>query len=234
MNLLPAPYYDHAGITIYHGDCREILPLLGRFDLLLTDPPFGIGLTKKTSDFRDSKYFDDGVGAAASTLYRDDYEHVRGLIAEVIPLALTLADRALIFSGQRMLWAYPEPAAMGTVYLPNGAGRCAWGFQCAQPILFYGKDPMLQDGKGARPNSFRTEQPNGERIDHPCPKPLRWMQWAVERASRPGELIVDPFMGSGTTLLAAKNHGRRAIGIDNVEKFCRLAVKRLAQEVLFS
>jgi len=229
---LPEPYYSHAGITIYHGDCRDLLPLLAPVDLLLTDPPYGVGLVTKTSDFRGSRHFDNGRSLQASVLYDDEAQQIRELIAAVIPLALSKSERGVIFPGPALLWAYPEPAAVGSVFIPNGAGRCAWGFQCMQPILFYGKDPWLQDGKGARPNSFRTEQPNLEKLDHPCPKPLYWLRWCVARASRPGETVLDPFAGSGTTLLAAKQHGRRAIGIEIKERYCEIAASRLAQDVL--
>ena len=131
-----------------------------------------------------------------------------------------------------MLWAYPEPEALGCIFTPNGAGRCSWGFQCVHPVLFYGKDPFLADGKGSRPNSWRTEQPNLEHFEHPCPKPEGWMRWAVNRASRISETILDPFMGSGTTLVAAKRLGRKAIGIEIEECYCEIAAKRLSQGAL--
>jgi site-specific DNA-methyltransferase (adenine-specific) len=226
------PYYDDGTVTIYHGDCREILPSLGPVDLVLTDPPYGVNLTTKTSDYRDSAAFDNGASLKASTLYEDDPEAIRELVQTVIPLLLEQADRAVIFPGPAMLWAYPEPRGIGCVFMPNGAGRSPWGFQCMHPILYYGKDPSLTDGRGGRPNSFRDEQPNREQIDHPCPKPLRWMHWAVARASREGEVVLDPFMGSGTTLRAAKDHGRRAIGIELEERYCEIAAQRMGQGVL--
>jgi site-specific DNA-methyltransferase (adenine-specific) len=225
------PYYEHAGITIYHGDCREVLPYLTA-DACVTDPPYGINLVTKTSDYTGSKYFDAGASLLASTLYSDEPSQIRELIQQVMPLLLGIIDRALVFCGPRMIWAYPEPAGIGCVFIPSGAGRSAWGFQYFQPILFYGKDPYLADGKGGQPNSFRTEQPNLEHFDHPCPKPISWMNWAVNRASRPGETVVDPFMGSGTTLRACKDRGRNAIGIEIEERYCEIAAKRLAQEVL--
>jgi site-specific DNA-methyltransferase (adenine-specific) len=67
---------------------------------------------------------------------------------------------------------------------------------------------------------------------HPCPKPLRWMTWATSLASLPGETVLDPFAGSGTTLLAAKSLGRRAIGIEIEERYCEIAAQRCSQEVL--
>jgi site-specific DNA-methyltransferase (adenine-specific) len=225
------PYYDHAGITIYHGDCRDVLPRV-RADVVITDPPYGIGLVRKTSDYRDSAMFDHGASLQASVLYADAPTETRQLIAEFMPVAMRSADRLVIFSGPSLLWAYPEPRAIGCVFTMAGAGRCSWGFQCCHPVLFYGRDPFLVDGLGGRPNSFQDDQPNTERIDHPCPKPLRWMRWAVNRASRFAETVLDPFAGSGSTLVAAKQLGRRAIGIEVEERYCEIAVRRLAQEAL--
>lgn len=228
------PYYEHAGIRIYHGDCREVMaswPECFRVNVIVTDPPYGIGLVTKTSDHQSR--FLGRERKRASVLYDDDPGRIADLLSEAIPMALSRAERGLIFPGQAMLRVYPEPAAMGCVYLSNGAGRCAWGFQCMHPILFYGQDPWLQAGKGGRPNSFRADQPNHEQIDHPCPKPLPWMKWAIGRASvAENDTVLDPFMGSGTTLRAAKDLGRKAIGIEIEEKYCEIAAKRLSQEVL--
>jgi site-specific DNA-methyltransferase (adenine-specific) len=231
MGATVKPYYDEDGITIYHGDCRDVLPSVTA-DVLVTDPPYGVDLETKTSDYRGSKNFDNGKSLRASKLYDDDPDYVRRLISQAIPIALSVTSRGVVFSGVKMMFAYPEPSWVGCVFTPNGAGRCSWGFVCMHPILFYGKDPALQDGKGSLPSSFRTEQPNLEHFDHPCPKPLSWMKWAIARATRDGESIVDPFMGSGTTLRAAKDLRRRAIGIEIEERYCEIAVKRLAQRVL--
>jgi site-specific DNA-methyltransferase (adenine-specific) len=212
------------------ADCREWLasvPACFRADAMITDPPYGIGLEKKTSDFRGSKHFDAGESLRASKLYDDDPDRIRGLIREVIPAALAITDRALVFSGPAMLWEYPEPASIGSVFTPNGAGRTAWGFQCTHPVLFYGKDPYLQDGKGGRPNSHRDEQPNNEKVDHPCPKPVAWMRWAVSRASRIGETILDPFMGSGTTGVACAGLSRKFVGIEIEPRYFDIACKRI-------
>jgi DNA modification methylase len=164
---------------------------------------------------------------------------VRQLVREVVPLCLSISCRALVFCGPAMLWTYPEPASVGSVFTPNGAGRTAWGFQCTHPVLFYGKDPYLQDGLGGRPNSYKNEQPSHEKInrqgvagaaaDHPCPKPLEWMRWAVGRASRIGETILDPFMGSGTTGVAAVKLGRRFIGIEIEPKYFDISCRRISE-----
>lgn len=211
---------------LHLGDCREILHTI-RADALVTDPPYGIGLERKTSDFRGSKHFDNGNSLQASKLYNDQPEEIRALIAGYIPLALQVVKRAVVFSGPAMLREYPEPSSIGSVFTPNGAGRTAWGFQCTHPVLFYGKDPFLQDGLGGRPNSFRDEQPNREEIDHPCPKPISWMRWAVSRSTRAGETILDPFMGSGTTGVACVKLGRKFIGIEIEPKYFDIACRRI-------
>lgn len=226
------PYYEQDGIVIYHADCRDVFPSLQLLDVVITDPPYGISLVTKTSDYRDSSFFDSGESLRASVLYADGADDIRQLIGDVMPLAQHISQRMMVFCGPNMLWSYPEPRAVGCVFTLAGAGRCAWGFQCCHPVLFYGKDPYLADGLGGRPNSFRDDQPNIERIDHPCPKPERWMRWAVNRASRGGETILDPFMGSGTTLVAAKRLGRKAIGIEIEERYCEIAAQRLAQGAL--
>lgn len=225
------PYYEDDAVTIYHGDCRELVASVAA-DVVITDPPYGVNLTTKTSDYRQSRAFDNGESLRASVLYPDDPETIRELIAAVIAPLVERVGRALIFPGTRLLHSYPQPAAIGGVFTSNGAGQSSWGFQCLHPILYYGSDPFLADGRGSRPNGFATEQPNREGLDHPCPKPLSWMRWSVARASRPGETVLDPFAGTGTTLRAAKDHGRRAIGIEIEERYCEIAARRCAQEVL--
>ncbi|HEX6924262.1 MAG TPA: DNA methyltransferase [Longimicrobiaceae bacterium] len=120
---------------------------------------------------------------------------------------------------------------IGCIYLPSGAARTRWGFSGLIPLLYYGADPYLADGRGSRPNSWTFVGPS-EQNGHPCPKPLRVMSWIVGRASRESETIVDPFAGSGTTLKAAKDAGRRAIGIEIEERYCEIAAERCRQEVL--
>ncbi len=217
------PYYQHGGITIYHGDCREILPQLepvDLVDLVLTDPPYGVGFsgkkTKQTSTNPSYLGADSDLGPI------------------VIRMCKSFASRMIVTPGNRLCFRYPEPDELGCIFCPSGAGLGRWGFTMMHPILYYGKCPYLSAQRGHRPNSFssfKTQGPNG----HPCPKPLEWMKWLVLKGSvQTSDTILDPFMGSGTTLRAAKDLGRRAIGIEIEEKYCEIAAERLRQEVLFT
>ena len=218
------PYYEDDLVTLWNADCGDAIPEQVA-DVLITDPPYGVGLTAKKTKHRET---------AASSTYDDDPDEIRYLIGRVIPMALEVSGgRGLVFSGPAMLWAYPEPAAVGCVFCPNGAGSSSWGFQCLHPVLFYGKDPYLADGLGRRPNGFSSTASLEQQFDHPCPKPMAWMNWAVNRASRVGETILDPFAGTGTTLVAAKRLGRKAVGIEIDEHYCEIAAGRLSQGVLF-
>lgn len=222
------PYYDDGTCTIYHGDCRDILPIV-RGNAFVTDPPYGVGLRVKKTRNKGSGAHPVGK---ASTLYEDDPQIIAKLIVEIMPILRSVTRRGLVFSGSAMIWNYPEPDGIGAVYLPSGTGMSKWGFVGWQPILYYGSCPYLERQLGNRPNSF-LGQGVAASVDHPCPKPVEWMRWAIQRVSvDTSDVIVDPFMGSGTTLRAAKDLGRRAIGIELEERYCEIAAKRLGQEVL--
>lgn len=205
------PYYQDSAVTIYHGDCREILPSIGQFTLGLTDPPYGINL-------------EYGV-------FIDTPENVQLIISEVVPLMLDRVKRAALTCGTRQIHYYPPPDWILCWLNRAGSFRNTWGFTCWQPILVYGKDPYLEKCLGSRPDIIEhceTAEKNG----HPCPKPENFWRKLLARCSvDQSDSILDPFMGSGTTLRAAKDLGRKAIGIEIEEKYCEIAAKRMAQEV---
>ena len=216
------PYYDHAGITIYHGDCREILPTL-EWEVLVTDPPYGIGLGDTAGSGNGH-----GLKLASYHSYDDTYESFVGVIVPVLSAAISRSVRAAVFTGPH-IHEQMKPDAIGGIYCPAANGRHRWGFKSFLPVLFYGTAPNLHLGSSATAiRSTATAEKNG----HPVPKPLEWMAWLVGLASKDGEAVLDPFMGSGTTLRAAKDLGRRAIGIEIEERYCEIAAKRLSQEVL--
>ena len=219
------PYYQTPQATIYHGDCRDLLPLLSA-DVLVTDPPYGVHLGKHHGEEECRK--GDLVKSAYAS-YDDTPENFAEVVLPALRTALAVTDRGVVFAADRMLWDLPRGAAVGGVFLPSACGRGRWGYASMAFVVFYGGAPDLH--KGAKATAIRSTERSY--VDgHPCPKPLGWMVWAVALASRAGETILDPFMGSGTTLVAAKQLGRRAIGIEMEERYCEIAAKRLAQEVL--
>lgn len=223
MSIKDYLFYQDSWATIYCADCREILPLLGPVDLVLTDPPYGVILGEADNGQRREK------GQQPYSLFSDTHEYLIGIIIPAFVESLNISKRAIVFCGVRNIWDYPKPDDMGVWYVPAGSGIGKWGFICAHPVLYYGSNP--HHGIYMSSNSYRTLKPLAEKNGHPCPKPITVMRWAVEKGSIENELILDPFMGSGTTLVAAKNLNRKSIGIEIEPKYCEIAVKRLRQEV---
>lgn len=204
-----SPYYQHAGQTIYHGDCREIAPHLGRFDLLLTDPPYGIG--------RDGK-----LRSTSSHGGHKGYEFL-GWDSDR-PDSKTLA-LLMSICANHIIW--------GANYYPHlmtaGPGWLLWD---------KGQRIDQADGELAASNRqgpLRIKTINRVAIQqdgavHPTQKPLALMSWCL--AFFPdSQTIFDPYMGSGTTLRACKDAGKHCVGIEREEIYCEIAAKRLEQEV---
>lgn len=213
---LPEPYYHDDDVTLYCGDAREILPQL-RGDVVLTDPPYGVGVD-----------YDE---------YDDTPAGLLELVEWAAPAIRAAAPVALVTCGVANLWDWPQPTWTLTWVVPGGAGNGPWGFTCWQPVLAYGADPYLKNGKGRRPDSFTWTSVYGARGDragaHPVPKPLDPWRWLLLRASvKAGDVVIDPFCGSGTTLRAAVDTGRRAVGIELSESYCAQAVASIAQRPL--
>lgn len=212
------PYYEHAGITIYHGDCRDIITHV-EADVVLTDTPYGLGrltgMHKGSNDYAS---------------YDDTYENVRDVIIPTVCNIIGLFGCVVVTPGNRHAWLYPQPDSLGCFYMPAATSVQRFGNLDAQPILYYGR-PHRKSGPMGHACSWKlTERAvvNG----HPCPKPERAWRMLLATVSCEASVILDPFMGSGTTLVAAKELGRKAIGIEIEEKYCEIAAKRLSQEVL--
>jgi site-specific DNA-methyltransferase (adenine-specific) len=216
------PYYDQSGIQIWHGDCRDIIPLLSECDCVITDPPYGLGkLSGATSIERNRN---------AYASYDDTEDNIKEIIIPALLLALahTGGGRGLITPGAKCCFLYPRPNVIGGFFQPAAVGMNPWGFASFNPGLYYGKDP--HQGRHITPTMVTlTGMASDDR--HPCAKPYKAMTWMVTKGTVEGETILDPFMGSGTTLLAAKNLGRKAIGVEIEERYCEVAASRLQQEV---
>jgi site-specific DNA-methyltransferase (adenine-specific)/modification methylase len=206
MNSLPKPYYDADGITIYHGDCREILPGLGRFDLLLTDPPFGIGFAAQPT-----------IGQRKRGQARETWDNATPEEWTLL-LARKLCAKQIIWGGN---------------YFGLPASRCwlSWYKPDAPPSMGNVEYAWTNLDQNSRQIEQSIAATNGERVGHPTQKPLRVIGWALQQAGDV-QTILDPFAGSGTTGRAAKDLGRKAVLIEIEERYCEIAARRLAQQVL--
>ena len=196
------PYYEHAGLTIYHGDCRDILPLLPKVDLVLTDPPYGVPIM-----------FDAGGklrGSGKTKVGGGRYEVFEGNNFEFDPTNFLLGDAQIFWGANHYAHRLPHNGKWliwdkrcGVIPERNQADcELAWCSDYGAARIFrHYWDGMVKQSE------------HGISRDHPTQKPLALMNWCL--GFYPKALtILDPFMGSGTTLVAAKNLGRRAIGID--------------------
>lgn len=225
------PYYQDSAVTIYHGDCREVVPSLGRFDLLLTDPPYGIacGIDGKRTDARRKSKMgitDEGIAVygksvAPKTDYGFSEWDVIPVEQEFLLSLISACDKAVIWGGNY----YPLAPCKGwLVWDKQNDGNCfadgelAWNtLGCPMRIKRHLWNGMLRVGKEAR--------------HHPTQKPLALMTWCIGLAGD-AQTILDPFAGSGTTGRAAKDLGRKAVLIEREEKYCEIAARRMGQEVL--
>lgn len=206
------PYYENSGIQIFLGDCRDILPTLepGSIDLVLTDPPYNVGMDYPSDD------------------RRADYE-------EWSREWFSLMPQPLVFTpGMLNLWMWfriAPPTWVSSWHKPNASSPSRLGgFNVWEPVLIYGK-VRKRVGHDAW-SGFMWNNKQTDTGDHPCPKSPAFMRLLVSRFSNEHDTILDPFMGSGTTLRAAKDLGRRAIGIEIEERYCEIAARRLQQSVL--
>ena len=164
----------------------------------------------------------------SSSGWEDTPEYVREVCVPLVRSLIATVRRVILTAGIFTLRSYPPPDDIGAFWTPASIGHGPWVFSTYTPILYYGKDPRA--GKGQTLNGMQLTE-RSPKVDHPCPKPLKAWKWLLAKCSLQGETALDPFMGSGTTLVAAKHLGRRAIGIEIEERYCEIAANRLAQEV---
>lgn len=209
------PYYQNDLVTIYHGDCLEVLPEIGSVDLVLTDPPYGIGEDGKTNHTRsvlaESSNFDIGV--------RWDNKRI-----EYITDVVNKGKNAIVWGGNY----YADLLGSSSCWLvwdkDNGKSdfadcELAWtSFKSAVRKFKWKWAGMLQE-----------DMKNKEVRYHPTQKPIELFKWIVNQYSSKGDLILDPFSGSGTTGIACMLADRKCICIEREEAYCEIAAKRCEQ-----
>ena len=214
------PYYDDGICTIYHGDCRQIDAWDIAGGVMVTDPPYGMGyVTSRSEGDWQSRWQGKPITGDKDTTVRD------AILARWCPRpALVFATwKAPLPPGTREMLVWDKVVSTGTGDLAI-PWRSSWEAICLLGSGFVGRRTH-----GVLHYPLPTLAP--ERQLHPTAKPIGLMRHLVDRCPPLAE-IVDPFMGSGTTLRAAKDCGRRAIGVEIEERYCEVAAKRLAQEVL--
>jgi DNA modification methylase len=206
------PYYqdEAAGITIYHGDCLEILPTLPKVDLVLTDPPYGIGTgrTGRERQHNGWRYY----GMAEWDLSRPN--------ADIFRCILSAAPSQIIWGGNYF-----------TDILPPSMCWLIWDKGQRNFSLADCEMAWTSQNRAARVITYSRAEALKDKKQHPTQKPIAVMVWCLKQILK-AQTVLDPFMGSGTTLVACKRLGRRGIGIEIEEKYCEVATKRLEKERL--
>jgi len=199
------PYYSEDGIVIYNEDCRLVLPqLTEKVDLVLTDPPYGVDKANWDGFLPLDWYF----------------------------LAQRVTDRFLLCVGNSNIpivaRALPDYCQLIILRNKNGMQSTKFSFDNFIPCFQMGGGWQYRQTQNVIDFSI-----NGEKPDHPSPKPIEAILKLVNDFSDEDETILDPFLGSGTTAVAAKRLGRKCIGIEISEAYCEIAVNRLRQMELF-
>jgi len=205
------PYYQDDAVVIYHADCRDILPLIPdkSIDLVLTDPPYNVGLDYCNGDNNDK--------------YKEWSSAWFAITPKPIVLTPGMVNLSMWFSIANPTWviAWCKPNQCS----PSALG----GFNTWEPLLVYGHINKHIGSDSIIYSISTNQQDTG---DHPCPKYQPAWSKILIMISKPSDLILDPFLGSGTTAYCAKKLGRKCIGIEIEEKYCEIAAKRCSQTVM--
>lgn len=231
VKKMPKPYWQDTRHNLYlwHGDCRELLPLIPdkSVDLVLTDPPYGIGMER---DYKRSR--------AASFQARSDRHAWRNSsFADISGDGEPFNPSHLLSLGKMaILWGANHYASR----LTDSSGWLVWDKKCGRTPSNSFSDAELAWTAGLQSSvrvfrhlwsGYQRDSQIGNRVLHPTEKPVSLMVWCIEFIAR-AKTVLDPYCGSGTTLVAARNLGRIGLGIEIEEKYCELTARRLEQDPL--
>ena len=214
---LPKAYYQDEAVYIIHGDCREILPKLEKVDLVLTDPPYNaknIGPNQRVYE--------------GTVMQLSDEDYLKFCL-DWFKLVKPKSESIVFTPGIANTHNYPQPKWQLCWHKPASVSfNRMGGFNAWEPIFVYGNTKEARFGQDYL--MFNTLNfTKGDERNHPCPKPLSLWQYILGNFE--GE-VLDPFLGSGTTAVAAKKLNRHCIGIEIEEKYCEIAAKRCSQSVM--
>lgn len=211
------------GFTLVHGDAAAFLAEQshGFADVTLTDPPYGIdgGRGSKSQERKKGEY---------DAPFDDTPEYIRAVIVPIVAATIARCNSVVVTPGNKCLTFYPPPQSFGCFYQPAAVGIQTFGNLDGQPIFYYGKNATKKNF--GKPCSYvLTESPR--KVDHPCPKPLGAWYTLLSNIALPGMTIFDPFLGSGTTGIAAARLGCNFIGVDISEKYIEMARADILKEL---
>jgi site-specific DNA-methyltransferase (adenine-specific) len=217
------PYFADDRVTLYHGDCRDVLPQLdGRQDTIITDPVW------------------PGASLSMPGSGHDDEENPQDLLADALALAPESTRRVALHLGTssdpRFLEAVPARfpffrTARLDLSFPSYRGRLL--YSCDTAYLF-GQAPPSRDDQHLIPGYCSSDGTTGNETDHPAGRKIHHVRWLVKWWSAPGDTILDPFAGTATTLAAAAYFNRDAVGIEINERFCELAAEQRLSQPAFA
>jgi DNA modification methylase len=279
------PYYEDESVTLYHADCREVIPTLPAADAVIADPPYNIGKAEWDTIPDYEEWSAGWIRLAASSLspggafwiFHSD-PVVLGALAGMIPgrkvnsfITLDKSDwgiaKRYANAGTKTFPASAEYATYSrrevyadeirvarlarglsraefdTIVSPSRkpTGLCyRWemGERVPQPVEValiereFGAVLTVPTFNNGEKHSVVWKFPQVNTADHPTPKPLSVVARMIQVTTNPGDVVLDPFAGSGTTLRAAKDEGRKAIGVEVDERYCEIIANRMAQDVL--
>lgn len=211
------PYYEEAGITIYHGDCREILPTLPKVDLVLTDPPYAIGAGR-------------GEWSATAAVAIGLHEAARRVLKTGSLVALTTTSgRGIEFTQGAIAGKLPfNRLLVWSKTDGNSRAVSPWNWDSVA-VMMFGRAPKTRLGGSS---VFVTPARYAKESTHPAELPDGISEWLYGPFASPGLVTLDPFMGTGRLLDAPVSLGHPVIGIEIEEKYCEIAANRLRQGVL--
>ena len=233
------PYYSDDHVTIYHGDCRDVLPNLFDIGLVLTSPPYNLNGDGNRSGGTYFRSLSDGYESYGDDMPHNEYVAWQQSVLHDCWDVLT-TDGAIFYNhkprvgGDRVrlpLDLVPDDMPIRQVIVwdrGSGFNRQFTYYVPAHEWVLLIARPEFRTNTRSVDDVWRIPFETGG--EHPAPFPLSLALRAI--GTTDAKLILDPFMGSGTTLRAAKDLGRKAIGIDLSERYCEIAAKRCAQEVL--
>jgi len=232
------PIFQDDLVTLYHGDSREILPGLDSATSLITDPPYAMNKNKEMLGFVSPNWDKKETHSRGfADHHRETYEEVMSSVFEEAVKILPPGGMVISFGGNRTFHQLVEVLEdVGIqpldilVFKKNGVAKSPTTLRPVFEVASLGrkKGPVTHiNPEWTITNICPEPYTRTPGLQHLTPKPLGWMEWCVDLVSQPGETVLDPFAGSGTTLVAARNLGRRAIGIERDEGYAEEARKRL-------